>query len=113
MSDQLSFKDAVAQLPSEQQQAMQGWLGMQMFIADNLGLEREKWFEYLDWAFENPFDYSFMGQGLDMNAMAERGEKAASVLGGEKRDLSGVPKLGEEARPAGTLRPSDFLHKKR
>jgi len=111
MSQQMSFEAAFKQLPPEHQQAIQGWLGMQMFIADNLGLPREKWFEYIDWAFDNPLDYSFMGPGIDAAAMMARGEKAASVIGAE-RHLGGVPKLGESSRPAGTIRPSDLLLKR-
>lgn len=59
---QLSWQESFQKLPPDVQARVQAWIGTQMFIARELGLEREAWFDYVAWAFRQPLDFSFMGQ---------------------------------------------------
>lgn len=65
-------------LPKEQQDNLQRWFATQKVIIDNTGLTPEQWFGYIEWAMDNPFDYSFI---LDFpaDASATLGEDAAQI----------------------------------
>ena len=92
-----SWAEAFKKLPADAQQRVQGWLGTQMFMARELGLEREQWFQYVEWALSHPFDYSFLGQeGINLLAATQdavvksSGDKArAAVLGSQGAPSSG------------------------
>lgn len=93
-----AWVDAFKKLPADAQQRVQGWLGTQMFIARELGLEREQWFQYVEWALAHPFDYGFLGQeGINLLAATQdavvnaAGDKArAAVLGTHQAPAGGA-----------------------
>ena len=62
MASEPSFLEKVEALPEERKRAVQHWFGTQMFIAKELGLDPDDWFGYLDWALQNPLDFSFLFQ---------------------------------------------------
>lgn len=86
---QMSWEEAFHKLPPDAQARVQGWIGTQMFLARELGLEKDAWFEYLAWAFRQPFDYGFLGSdGADLLAQAQdqlgssaEAKKAAAMIG--------------------------------
>ncbi len=53
---------ALESLEPDKQKAVHAWIDTQMFIARELGLESEEWFEYVEWAFKNPFDFEFASE---------------------------------------------------
>jgi len=63
-----------------------------------LGLHREEWFQYVEWALTHPFAFSFLGQdGINLLAASQDGvvdsggEKARSdVMGGQKKASAGA-----------------------
>jgi hypothetical protein len=84
-----SFEEAYKKLPPDAQQRVQGWMGTQMFIARELGLTPEAWFDHVAWAFKNPLDFSFMGKdgvevvlgGSDKVESTDPGKRAAATIG--------------------------------
>src|SRR4051812_25032405 len=67
-----SWTENFKKLPPDAQERVQGWLGTQMFIARELGLEREVWLRYVEWALAHPFDYSFLGkEGVELLAATQ------------------------------------------
>jgi hypothetical protein len=96
-------------LTPAQKDRMEAWMGTNMFIARELGLEPERWFEYIRWAFDNPFDHSFVEEeaprvrvDLPGDGMEKAGgqKKMANVIGGESTpvaptaDAAGAPRAG-------------------
>lgn len=83
--------EAFKKLPADAQERVQSWLGTQAFIARELGLQRDAWLAYVEWAMSHPFDYSFLGdEGVNLlaatqdavvNAAAEKAR--AQMIGGE------------------------------
>lgn len=113
MVEPKTFEEALAQIPPERQEAVRAWIDMQMFVARELGIDREKWFEYLDWAFKNPFDFSFKEVPDDRDAQFEARaaqSEAARSIGAERR-LEGVPKVGE-APPEDAINVGELRLKK-
>jgi hypothetical protein len=60
-----AWMDAVGQLPKPRQEAVAIWMEMQGFIVQNLGVPPDEWLGYVQWALENPFDYSFVEEFPD------------------------------------------------
>lgn len=55
-------------LPAEQRDNIERWFATQKIIIENTGLTAQQWFGYIEWAMDNPLDYSFI---LDFPATAE------------------------------------------
>lgn len=82
-----SWLETFKKLPPDAQERVQAWLGTQMFIARELGLEKEAWLKYVEWALGHPFDLRFLGEeGVSLlaasadgvvNAEAEKARAAA------------------------------------
>lgn len=81
-------------LPKEQQDNLQRWFATQKIIIDNTGLTPEQWFGYIEWAMDNPLDYSFIldfpaeGAGVDAEDEAQIGDTtrdARKLVGGETK----------------------------
>ncbi|MFH1808850.1 MAG: hypothetical protein ABIJ09_08895 [Pseudomonadota bacterium] len=91
MSMPATWKNAMESLEPDKQQAVKAWLDTQMFIARELGLEAEEWFEYVEWAFKNPFDFGFAADGglvqihADGMLNAAVRDSAAKAVGGVTR----------------------------
>src|SRR5260370_42689489 len=49
-------------LPEERRDLVQRWFATQKLIIDNAGITAEEWFRYIQWAMDNPFDFSFVQQ---------------------------------------------------
>ena len=59
-------------LPPETQVAVQQWLHLNHFIAEQLGLSPEEWFDvHLTWAMKNALDYSFMAEAMGGGAAGQ------------------------------------------
>lgn len=91
MAETPSFEEGLRQAPPEVQARIQAWLGTQMFIARELGLEPLAWLEHVEWAIKNPLDYSFLGEGgvallagaADAVERATADKERALVMGAE------------------------------
>ncbi len=55
-------------LPEERQEQLKLWFSTQKIIIDNSDLTPEDWFQYIEWALDNPFDYSFIEDFPDVEA---------------------------------------------
>lgn len=44
----------------DQQESVEVWLGTNVFIAEKLGFDLDAWSDIVEWAFENPGDYTFI-----------------------------------------------------
>jgi hypothetical protein len=66
------WMEAFKVLPEDRQDKLRMWFATQKLIIDHAGLTPEKWFGHIQWAMDNPLDYSFV------NDFPDRGE-----LGGE------------------------------
>ncbi len=53
-------------LPKENQENLKKWFGTQKLIIDNSGLTPLEWFEFVSWALDNPYDYSFINDFPDV-----------------------------------------------
>lgn len=96
-----AWVDEFKKLPEKRQEAIKRWYGVQAYMAKELGIELEEWMEHVQWAFANPFDYSFV---------ADFPEVAAAFLSGDgfEKAQSSAALLGkQEAVPASpTDKPS-------
>ena len=90
MANPDDWQRAFKELDPDVQERVTAWINTQMFIARELGLEAEKWFEYVEWAFKYPFDFEFahetgvLERAADMSDGVEskvRSERAASTVG--------------------------------
>ncbi len=96
-------------LPPPKQEEIDGWMGTNMFIATELGLPPDEWMKLLQWAYENPDDTSYLTKvevftntdKLDEGGGANT-RQVATKLGGPKKDLASIPKVGEE-KPEGAI----------
>lgn len=71
---------------------MQYWLGTQLFIAKELGIKPEQWMDYIEWALQNPMDFSFtgpIGSPKKRARIASPGDvkKATEFVGGLKETV--------------------------
>jgi len=109
MPEQPDIFDQIDRLPPAQKQAVQSWLGTQMFIAKELGLESETWFKYLDWAIKNPFDFTFVFDIIEQAGAQAPSEddvkKAAALVGAVTRTKQ--PGKGGPGNIVGFLKKKD------
>lgn len=79
------------ELPEDRQDKLKRWFATQKLIIENTGLSDEEWFTYIQWAMDNPFDYSFIMDFPDKPEVvgetdaAERGDgtmAARNLVGG-------------------------------
>ncbi len=59
---------AFKELPEDRQDNLKRWFATQKVIIENSGQSVEEWFLLVQWAMDNPFDYSFV---LDFPDQAE------------------------------------------
>ncbi len=83
-----AWKEEFEKLSPERQEAVQQWYAVQAYLAQELGLELEKWMEYVQWAFAHPLDYSFIAEFPDLMKAMESSDgfetstnAAAALLG--------------------------------
>lgn len=75
---------AFEELPEERQDDLKRWFAMQKIIIEASGLTPEEWFGHVEWALENPLDYSFIqdfpDEEVDLsNAKDETEEDSAAA----------------------------------
>src|SRR5437870_656868 len=56
----LEWMKTYESLPEERRDLVQRWFATQKLIIDNVGISAEEWFRYIQWAMDNPFDFSFV-----------------------------------------------------
>jgi hypothetical protein len=83
------IKNMVGGLSAKEKAGLDNWLATQRFIVAELGIDQETWFQYLQWAFANPCDFSTLKDaqeagGGDSLVSSSRGEKAAAALGAKQ-----------------------------
>lgn len=103
------WQEQYESLPPPKQEEIDGWMGTNMFIATELGLPPDEWMALIQWAHENPEDTSYLTKvevftntdKLDAGDNANT-RQVQTKLGGPKKDLASIPKVGEE-KPEGAL----------
>jgi hypothetical protein len=91
MAPELSaFEETYKKLPPDAQQRVQAWMGSQMFIAHELGLGKDEWLKYVSWAFLNPLDFSFAGEGAENMVLGDTVEYGGDARAAER--VTGRPK---------------------
>lgn len=90
------LKAAIDALPEERKRRLEAWFQMQNMIAENLGIDGEAWFQYVEWAIQNPLDYGFLIPLAD--SMADT-SGADGVEGKPERETEARKILGEEEQP--------------
>jgi hypothetical protein len=96
-------------LPEERRDMVQRWFAMQKIIIENSGINAEEWFRHIQWAMDNPFDYSFVLAFPDKDApnatadsakASDETRAARKLVGGEgkKAPLADGPGLKEKAK---------------
>jgi hypothetical protein len=90
MASAEEWQEAFKELEPQKQESVKAWINTQMFIARELGMQPEKWFEYVEWAFQNPFDFEFAAERGEQDREAGKGDavdsgaragKAAAAVG--------------------------------
>lgn len=76
---------AFERLPAERQENLRKWFATQRVIIEASGLEPEEWFRYVEWALDNPFDYSFIEDFPEAPS-------ASSLDGAERTDSTRRPR---------------------
>lgn len=96
------WMEAFQSLPADRQDKLRMWFATQKLIIDHSGLSPEAWFGYIQWAMDNPLDYSFVNDFPDRDDLsgadsAERSDatRAARELVGGTTKFSGAPE-GED-----------------
>jgi hypothetical protein len=56
----LEWMKTFESLPEDRRDLVHRWFATQKLIIDNSGITVEDWFNHVQWAIENPFDYSFV-----------------------------------------------------
>ncbi len=99
---------AFEKLPEDRQETLRKWFATQKVIIENSGLSPEEWFAYVQWAMDNPFDYSFVkdfpdraddGTG-DSAKREDETRTARAMVGGEHAvtPLAGGEGVAEKAK---------------
>ena len=93
------WMETFQKLPPDAQGRVQAWLGTQMFIARELGLEKEAWLKYVEWALAHPFDLRFLGEeGVNLLA-----NTADGVVDAEAEKARAAAVGARPAAPTGAL----------
>lgn len=77
-------------LPEDRQEKLKMWFATQKIIIENSGLSPEEWFGYIEWAMDNPFDYSFVKDFPDTAEAADEDSAARSDETRGARDFIGA-----------------------
>jgi hypothetical protein len=96
-------------LPEDRRDMIQRWFAMQKLIIESSGIGAEDWFRHIQWAMDNPFDYSFVNAFPEKEggALAEDSAKATDetraarkLVGGEakKAPVADGPGIKEKAK---------------
>ena len=95
-------------LPPPKQEEVDGWMGTNMFIATEGGMPPDEWMKLLQWAHESPEDTAYLTKVevfTNTDKLDEAGantRQVATKLGGPRKDLASIPKVGEE-KPEGAI----------
>lgn len=64
------------ELPEDRRDKLMRWFATQKVIIENTGLSEEAWFQYIQWAMDNPFDYAFILDFPDQPEVAGDSDQA-------------------------------------
>jgi hypothetical protein len=68
------------ELPAERQENLKKWFATQKVIIDNSGQTPKEWFSLIQWAMDNPFDYSFINDFPDGAEIGVKAKDAAEKV---------------------------------
>ncbi len=96
-------------LPEERRDMVQRWFAMQKIIIESSGISGEDWFRHIQWAMDNPFDYSFVNQftekdgpqaAADSAKASDETRAARKLVGsdGKKAPMQDGPGIKEKAK---------------
>lgn len=93
-------------LPEDRQEKLRYWFATQKIIIDHSGLTPEEWFGYIQWAMDNPLDYSFVNDfpdrgdaaGEDAAERIDATRAARELVGGSTKVSVSEGKVSEKAR---------------
>ena len=109
------WMEAFRELPEDRQENIKRWFATQRVIIENSGLSVEEWFLLVQWAMDNPFDYSFVLNFPDQvehdveRDSAERSDTtkdARDLVAGGRADPKKAPDgpgIQEKAKVGGSL----------
>ena len=99
---------AYEKLPEDRQEKLKKWFATQKIVIENSGLSPDEWFRYIEWAMDNPFDYSFVKDfpdkaeeaGGDSAARNDETRSAREMVGAEgaKTPLASGEGVAEKAK---------------
>ena len=108
-SAQAEFEDDINEwmesfkgLPEDRQENIKKWFATQKVIIDNSGLSANEWFTYIQWAMDNPFDYSFIldfPEPVEHDVNADSAERSDTTK--DARDLIAGGKADPKMAPDG------------
>ena len=102
-------------LPEDRQENIKKWFATQKIIIENTGLSADEWFRHVQWAMDNPFDYSFIldfpeqtehDVGKDSAERTDVTKGARDLVAGGKADPKKAPDgpgIGDKAQAEGRL----------
>ena len=102
------WQEQYESLPAYKQEQVDGWVGTNMFIATELGIAPEEWMAMVQFARDNPEDFSYLTKVevfTDTDKIADEdhnNRQLATKLGGPAKDLASIPKVGDE-KPEGAI----------
>lgn len=108
MASAEQWKADFQNLDPKKKEAVHTWINTQMFIARELGLEPERWFDYIEWAFQNPFDFEFAHESGEMFRASGRGDSVEGLDRAAKAAASVGSKV--ETKLPGAGGPGNFLN---
>lgn len=87
------WAQAFEALPADRQENVKKWFATQKLIIEASGLEPEEWFAHVEWALDNPFDYSFIAdfpetgasESRDAAERADATKASRQLVGGETK----------------------------
>lgn len=96
------------QLPEERRLALNQWFAIQRASARSLGIEEAEWWSLIEWAMDNPLDFSFFpelaGEALAAaGAPGEPGEPVGAEQEAKARRLVGGAAASAPAQGAPTM----------
>jgi hypothetical protein len=106
-------------LPEDRRDQVQRWFATQKLIIENAGISPEEWFRYIQWAMDNPFDFSFIqnfpekeeaGGAADDAKKQDETRDARQLVGGEtkKKPVADGPGMKEKAKSEKTIEKELF-----
>ncbi|MEL7369478.1 MAG: hypothetical protein AAFN74_11235 [Myxococcota bacterium] len=109
------WMESFRELPEDRQDNLKRWFATQKIIIENAGLSANDWFLLVQWAMDNPMDYSFIldfpeqaehDPELDSSERSDATKGARDLIAGGKADPKVAPDgpgIKEKAQSSKTL----------